>query len=243
MPRFFVDSVSGDKISIRGNDAYHIGRSLRMRLGDVITVCADMVEYRAKILSISDKEVVCDVLSAEESANEPTVNVVLYQALPKSDKMDLIVQKTVELGVYKIVPVITARCVSRPAKSGYEKRVERYNKIALEAAKQSGRGYVPEVTNFISFDECIAELKECDESFMCYEKGGVSLSKTGLSDAAEGVKTIGLFIGCEGGFETHEAESCGLAGVTVVSLGPRILRCETAPLAALSVIMSLTGNM
>ncbi|WP_302212026.1 16S rRNA (uracil(1498)-N(3))-methyltransferase [Ruminococcus sp.] len=243
MPRFFVDSVSGDKISIRGNDAYHIGRSLRMRLGDVITVCADRVEYRAKILSISDKEVVCDVLSAEKSANEPTVNVVLYQALPKSDKMDLIVQKAVELGVYKIVPVITARCVSRPAKSGYEKRVERYNKIALEAAKQSGRGYVPEVTNFISFDECIAELKECDESFMCYEKGGVSLSKTGLSDAAEGVKTIGLFIGCEGGFETHEAESCGLAGVTVVSLGPRILRCETAPLAALSVIMSLTGNM
>lgn len=243
MPRFFVDSVSGDKISIRGNDAYHIGRSLRMRLGDVITVCADRVEYRAKILSISDKEVVCDVLSAEESANEPTVNVVLYQALPKSDKMDLIVQKAVELGVYKIVPVITARCVSRPAKSGYEKRVERYNKIALEAAKQSGRGYVPEVTNFISFDECIAEMKECDESFMCYEKGGVSLSKTGLSDAAEGVKTIGLFIGCEGGFETHEAESCGLAGVTVVSLGPRILRCETAPLAALSVIMSLTGNM
>ncbi len=243
MPRFFVDSVSGDKISIRGNDAYHIGRSLRMRLGDVITVCADRVEYRAKILSISDKEVVCDVLSAEESVNEPTVNVVLYQALPKSDKMDLIVQKAVELGVYKIVPVITARCVSRPAKSGYEKRVERYNKIALEAAKQSGRGYVPEVTNFISFDECIAELKECDESFMCYEKGGVSLSKTGLSDAAEGVKTIGLFIGCEGGFETHEAESCGLAGVTVVSLGPRILRCETAPLAALSVIMSLTGNM
>ena len=139
MPRFFVDSVSGNTISIRGNDAYHIGRSLRMRLGDIITVCADRVEYRAKILSISDKEVVCDVLSAEKSENEPTVNVVLYQALPKSDKMDLIVQKAVELGVYKIVPVITARCVSRPAKSGYEKRVERYNKIALEAAKQTGR--------------------------------------------------------------------------------------------------------
>ena len=166
MPRFFVDSVSGNTISIRGNDAYHIGRSLRMRLGDIITVCADRVEYRAKILSISDKEVVCDVL---------------YQALPKSDKMDLIVQKAVELGVYKIVPVITARCVSRPAKSGYEKRVERYNKIALEAAKQSGRGYVPEVTNFISFEECLGELKECDESFMCYEKGGVSLSKTGIA--------------------------------------------------------------
>ena len=244
MPRFFVDSVSGNTISIRGNDAYHIGRSLRMRIGDIITVCADRVEYRAKILSISDKEVVCDVLSAEKSENEPTVNVVLYQALPKSDKMDLIVQKAVELGVYKIVPVITARCVSRPAKSGYEKRVERYNKIALEAAKQSGRGYVPEVTNFISFEECLSELKECDESFMCYEKGGVSLSKTGIAPVIEGEeKTIGLVIGCEGGFESHEAESCSQAGVTVVSLGPRILRCETAPLAALSVIMSLTGNM
>lgn len=122
--------------------------------------------------------------------------------------------------------------------------MERYNKIALEAAKQSGRGYVPEVTNFISFEECLDELKECDESFMCYEKGGVSLSKTGIAPVIEGEeKTIGLFIGCEGGFESHEAESCSQAGVTIVSLGPRILRCETAPLAALSVIMSLTGNM
>ena len=169
MPRFFVDSVSGNTISIRGNDAYHIGRSLRMRLGDVITVCADRVEYRAKILSISDKEVVCDVLSAEKSENEPTVNVVLYQALPKSDKMDLIVQKAVELGVYKIVPVITARCVSRPAKSGYEKRVERYNKIALEAAKQSGRGIVPTVSEFMTINEVIEKSKEFDLFFVPYE--------------------------------------------------------------------------
>lgn len=132
----------------------------------------------------------------------------------------------------------------KTCKSGYEKRVERYNKIALEAAKQSGRGYVPEVTNFISFEECLDELKECDESFMCYEKGGVSLSKTGIAPVSEDEeKTFGLLIGCEGGFESHEAESCSQAGVTVVSLGPRILRCETAPLAALSVIMSLTGNM
>ena len=167
MPRFFVDSVSGNTISIRGNDAYHIGRSLRMRLGDIITVCADRVEYRAKILSISDKEVVCDVLSAEKSENEPTVNVVLYQALPKSDKMDLIVQKAVELGVYKIVPVITARCVSRPAKSGYEKRVERYNKIALEAAKQSGRGIVPTVSEFMTVNEVIEKVRARKRLLAC----------------------------------------------------------------------------
>lgn len=214
-----------------------------MRIGDIITVCADRVEYRAKILSISDKEVVCDVLSAEKSENEPTVNVVLYQALPKSDKMDLIVQRLWSLGIQDSA-CYYGEVRFKTCKSGYEKRVERYNKIALEAAKQSGRGYVPEVTNFISFEECLDELKECDESFMCYEKGGVSLSKTGIAPVIEGEeKTIGLFIGCEGGFESHEAESCSQAGVTIVSLGPRILRCETAPLAALSVIMSLTGNM
>ena len=215
-----------------------------MRLGDVITVCAEKVEYRAKILSISDKEVVCDVLSYENSENEPSVNVVLYQALPKSDKMDLIVQKAVELGVSKIVPVITARCISRPEAKGYQKRVDRYNKIALEAAKQSGRGCVPEVTNFISFEQCVEELKACDKSLMCYEKGSESISRSGFETAAEDESsTIGLFIGCEGGFEPYEAEICEAAGISVVSLGPRILRCETAPLAALSVIMCLTGNM
>ena len=242
MPRFFVDSVSGNTISIRGNDAYHIGRSLRMRLGDVITVCADRVEYRAKILSISDKEVVCDVLSAEKSENEPTVNVVLYQALPKSDKMDLIVQKAVELGVYKIVPVITARCVSRPAKSGYEKRVERYNKIALEAAKQSGRGIVPTVSEFMTINEVIEKSKEFDLFFVPYECEEQKTLKEILTSKSD-VKSVGFVIGPEGGFDLSETEKLHSSGIDTVTLGKRILRAETAGEAVLAMTMYEIGDI
>ena len=242
MPRFFVDSVSGNTISIRGNDAYHIGRSLRMRLGDVITVCADRVEYRAKILSISDKEVVCDVLSAEKSENEPTVNVVLYQALPKSDKMDLIVQKAVELGVYKIVPVITARCVSRPAKSGYEKRVERYNKIALEAAKQSGRGIVPTVSEFMTINEVIEKSKEFDLFFVPYECEEQKTLKEILTSKSD-VKSVGFVIGPEGGFDLSETEKLHSSGIDTVTLGKRILRTETAGEAVLAMTMYEIGDI
>ena len=240
MPRFFVDSVSGNTISIRGNDAYHIGRSLRMRIGDIITVCADRVEYRAKILSISDKEVVCDVLSAEKSENEPTVNVVLYQALPKSDKMDLIVQKAVELGVYKIVPVITARCVSRPAKSGYEKRVERYNKIALEAAKQSGRGIVPTVSEFMTINEVIEKSKEFDLFFVPYECEEQKTLKEILTSKSD-VKSVGFVIGPEGGFDLSETEKLHSSGIDTVTLGKRILRTETAGEAVLAMTMYEIG--
>ena len=242
MPRFFVDSVSGNTISIRGNDAYHIGRSLRMRIGDIITVCADRVEYRAKILSISDKEVVCDVLSAEKSENEPTVNVVLYQALPKSDKMDLIVQKAVELGVYKIVPVITARCVSRPAKSGYEKRVERYNKIALEAAKQSGRGIVPTVSEFMTVNEVIEKSKEFDLFFVPYECEEQKILKEILTSKSD-VKSVGFVIGPEGGFDLSETEKLHSSGIDTVTLGKRILRTETAGEAVLAMTMYEIGDI
>ena len=242
MPRFFVDSVSGNTISIRGNDAYHIGRSLRMRIGDIITVCADRVEYRAKILSISDKEVVCDVLSAEKSENEPTVNVVLYQALPKSDKMDLIVQKAVELGVYKIVPVITARCVSRPAKSGYEKRVERYNKIALEAAKQSGRGIVPTVSEFMTINEVIEKSKEFDLFFVPYECEEQKTLKEILTSKSD-VKSVGFVIGPEGGFDLSETEKLHSSGIDTVTLGKRILRTETAGEAVLAMTMYEIGDI
>ena len=242
MPRFFVDSVSGNTISIRGNDAYHIGRSLRMRIGDIITVCADRVEYRAKILSISDKEVVCDVLSAEKSENEPTVNVVLYQALPKSDKMDLIVQKAVELGVYKIVPVITARCVSRPAKSGYEKRVERYNKIALEAAKQSGRGIVPTVSEFMTINEVIEKSKEFDLFFVPYECEEQKTLKEILTSKSD-VKSVGFVIGPEGVFDLSETEKLHSSGIDTVTLGKRILRTETAGEAVLAMTMYEIGDI
>ena len=246
MPKFFVphENIAEDKITINNEDVAHITKVLRYKAGDELFLCDGRgTDYTVQIAQIEKKKIICNIISKKKSDTEPNIKITLFQGLPKASKMEYIIQKTTELGIAKIVPCIMDRCVVKLS-DGIEKKVERWRKVAYEAAKQSGRGYVPEVTNFISFEECLGELKECDESFMCYEKGGVSLSKTGIAPVSEGEeKTIGLFIGCEGGFESHEAESCSQAGVTVVSLGPRILRCETAPLAALSVIMSLTGNM
>ncbi len=239
MPRFFVEDVSGDEIIISGPDAVHIGRSLRMRLGDEIIICCKGMEYRSEILTISDSGVMCRVLSCGKSKCEPNVRLTLFQAMPKSDKLEFIVQKAVELGAAEICPVLTARCVSRPDEKSFRKKLERLNKIALEAAKQCGRGVVPKVTEMISFNECVERLKACDIGLMCYENGGINLREAEI----ESGKSIGLFIGSEGGFEPDEAGRCADEGIRLVGLGNRILRCETAPIAALSIIMNLTGNM
>lgn len=238
MPRFFIDMPTDSKAVITGSDAVHIGRSLRMKLGDEITLCSQGIDFNAEILTISDSEVVCEILSSHKSETEPNVRLTLFQAMPKSDKMDLIVQKAVELGAFRICPVLTERCVSRPDSKSFEKKRQRWQKIALEAAKQSGRGIIPEIGNMLSFKECVTQMQNT-HAFMCYEKGGKSLSSDALSNADE----ISLLIGSEGGFEQSEADFAAENGITLAGLGSRILRCETAPIAAISIIMSITGNM
>ncbi len=239
MPRFFSDEISQDTIIISGSDAVHIGRSLRMKLGDEITVCSNGIEYLTSIRSINDKQVICDIISSSPSQAEPNIRLALFQAMPKSDKMDLIVQKAVELGAAEIHPVLTERCVSRPDKKSFDKKKARLQKIALEAAKQSGRGIIPTISDIINLDQCIKEMSLMDTPLICYEKGGKNLNEAGLMPNS----TVGLFIGSEGGFDPAEAEKCISAGIIPIGLGPRILRCETAPLCAISVIMNLTGNI
>jgi 16S rRNA (uracil1498-N3)-methyltransferase len=179
------------------------------------------------------------VIHSEKSLNEPNVSVTLFQAIPKGDKLDTIVQKAVELGVTRICPVLTSRCVARPDKKSFGKKLERLNRIALEAAKQSGRGIVPQVTELLNFDECMQELVKNDKALICYECGGINLAQAGL----EMDTNIGIFIGSEGGFDKAEVDRCVGAGAVAIGLGRRILRCETAPLAALSRVMNLTGNI
>ena len=239
MPRFFTDDIQGDVGIISGADAVHIGRSLRMRLGDELILCNDGIEYISKIRTISDAQVVCDIEESRKTLAEPDCEVILFQAVPKLDKLEFIVQKATELGASKIVPVLTKRCVSRPDEKSFEKKRERLSKIALEAAKQSGRGIIPQVSRIISFDEAISQMKQLDISVICYEKGGKSLSQVEL----KGQKSIGIFIGSEGGFDEDEAVKCKDNGIIPIGLGARILRCETAPIAALSIIMHLTDNM
>ncbi|MGN0594068.1 MAG: 16S rRNA (uracil(1498)-N(3))-methyltransferase [Hominimerdicola sp.] len=241
MPRFFTDknNIGQNTINIIGQDAFHIGRSLRMRLHDEITVCCEGEEYQCEILTISDSMVECKILSHKPSENEPNIKLTLFQAVPKSDKLDFIVQKAVELGAAEICPVLTSRCVSRPDKKSCAKKLDRLNKIALEAAKQSGRGIIPTVTEIISFDECVKRMSKFDFPLMCYEKGGKQLAETGLKDNS----TVAVFIGSEGGFSPEEAEIAVNSGIIPIGLGNRILRCETAPISAISIIMNLTGNM
>lgn len=240
MPRFFVDKRPvGGCLNIFGEDARHIARSLRMAVGEKITVCSGGVDYLCELKKISDSSVLCEVIS-EEKSREPSIRLTLFQALPKQDKLELIIQKAVELGVCEIVPVMTKRCIARPEKSQFDKKLERLQRISLEAAKQSGRGIIPQVSGIISFDECLKRLCDCDLPLICYEKqGGKRLSEIDFSAAG----SVGILIGAEGGFEPEEAKSAISQKVIPVWLGDRILRCETAAITASAVVMSLTGNL
>ncbi len=240
MPRFFSDTPpAAGEFFIVGEDANHISRSLRMRVGELITVCCGGVDYACTLKKITETAVAASVLS-ESPSKEPSVFVTLFQAMPKQDKLEEILQKSVELGAGEIVPVMSRRCVSRPNGERFDKKAERLRKISLSAAKQSGRGIIPEVSGIITFESCLARLPEFDLSLILYEKeGGIRLGEAGLG----GAKRIALIVGPEGGFEPDEAEAAVRAGAKRVWLGDRILRCETAPLAALSVIMNLTGNL
>lgn len=240
MPRFFVDEPPvGGAAMIFGEDACHIGRSLRMAVGEEITVCCGGRDYFCRLEKISDSEVCARVVGSEPS-KEPSIDLTLYQAVPKLDKLEFIVQKAVELGARKIVPVLTKRCISRPDDERFGKKLQRLQKISLEAAKQSGRGIIPEVSGIISFEECLKELSGQDAGLMLYEKeGGKRLWDINFRE----LKSVGVLVGSEGGFEKDEAEAALKSGITPIWLGDRILRCETAPIAAMAVIMNLSGNL
>ena len=184
-------------------------------------------------------EVTVDIISQNPCENEPDVFVTLYQALPKGDKMDFIVQKCTELGISRIVPMISARCVSRPDEKSLKKKCERWQKIALQAAMQSRRGIIPEVTPCISFKEATEQTKQNEKTVFFYEMGGESGIKNlnGLK-----TKTVVMFIVSDGVIELSDVDSVTAIGGQAATLGKRILRAETAPLAALSIIMYETDN-
>lgn len=237
MPRFFLATPpEGDTACLTGEDARHIARSLRMRAGEALTLCDGQgTDYTAQILTVGE-EVSVKILSACPTVSEPPAEITLYQAVPKGDKAEWIIQKSVELGVTRIVPVLTDRCVARPTAEAAAKKQVRYQRIAKEAAGQSGRGIIPEIGTQCSFAEALTEAKGT-LSLFCYEKGGVPLS----GELLRGAQKISLFIGSEGGFTEAEAAAAIDAGCHTITLGSRILRCETAPLCALSILQFLLG--
>jgi len=235
---FFSDIVTVPFHTISGEDAQHIIKSLRMKTGEELSICDNnMIQYDCVIKSINGSTVDVEILNSYPCKNEPNTRVTLYQALAKGDKMDFIIQKSVELGVTEIVPIITARCVSRPDEKSLNKKLQRWNKIALQAAMQSRRGMIPRVKPVMKLDE--AAKAAGSSAIVCYELGGRPLGELTKKRTSE----ISLFIGSEGGFESSEIQTIIEMGGSAATLGNRILRAETAPLAALSVIMYLTGSL
>lgn len=239
MPRFFLDYEPADFITVTDGDARHIGRSLRMKIGDGITFCRCGTDYFCTITAMTDTDVTCRIDSTEPSKSEPDVQLTVYQAFPKQDKFEQIIQKTVELGVYRIVPFISKRCVSRPDSKDFSKKLERFRKISEEAAKQSGRGIIPEIAPLMTFEQAVKDMESSQLKLICYENEGKKLAEINLPD----YKSIAVMIGSEGGFERAEVNKAAAQGAVPVWLGERILRCETCPPAITAIIMNLTGNM
>ncbi|MCL2633182.1 MAG: 16S rRNA (uracil(1498)-N(3))-methyltransferase [Oscillospiraceae bacterium] len=227
-PRFFSNDIN-----LSETDLHHAKSVLRMKQGDKLIICDG-----------KGTDYICEfgenikIIETVKNETEPSIHIRLFQCLPKSDKMDMIVQKAVELGVVEIVPVISRRVIARSDK------ITRWNKIAYEAAKQCGRGIVPRVSEVRKFDEAVKELNNDTLGIIFYECGGERLNEIlPKRDYVGIVPYIGMFIGSEGGFTEEEIELANSHGIVTATLGKRILRVETAPIVALSLLMNLTGNM
>ena len=246
MPRFFVpeDNISDSRIRITSGDAAHISRVLRLKRGDNITVCDGRGhDYGARIEGINQGEIICSITEKRRGESEPPVRVTLYQGIPKASKMDYIIQKTTELGVSEIVPVAMARCVSKiEDKKTETKKLDRWQKIAKEAAQQSQRGIVPKIRPVMTFDEAISAMRESDLYFAPYECEDEQSLKSVLT-SVENPRTASFMIGPEGGFDLSEIEKLTAEGVPTVTLGPRILRTETAGEAVLAMMMYEIGDV
>ncbi len=253
MPRFFVrqDQINNGSITLRGEDAHHIARSLRMAVGEMITVC-DMQgnEYECSIVEFdSDREVVVSIDSLSSSDTEPPFKVRLYQALPKGDKLDIIIQKAVECGVYEIIPFESERCVVRMKPEAEQRKTERRQRIATEAAKQCGRSALPIVHPTVGFLEMLDSIGD-GLALFCYEGDGTEplgavLKRELIGNNKNGERVVSVIIGSEGGFSVSEAERIVKCGAVACGLGKRILRTETASgfvLACLVYALELGGT-
>ncbi len=246
MPRFFVQLDKIDlvhkTVRIEGEDAHHISRSLRMAKGERITVC-DMQgrEYDCAIRDFcDDSSVTAEISSFCDCTSEPPYEATVYQGLPKGDKLDTVIQKSVECGAFAVRTFESSRCIARDKTESGDKKLLRRKKIALEAAKQSGRGRVPEIMPTLSFKEAVDEAAKADIPLFCYEdehtvslRAALKIRLGEIKDAGRAKPTVSVLIGSEGGFSPDEAEYARDKGMLTVGLGPRILRTETAPVFVL----------
>ena len=242
MVRFFAapEEVSGDDIVLTGENAQH-AKVLRLKAGEEVMVCDGQgQDCLCRVEDTAGNQYVLSVLSRQESSAEAPVRVSLYMAFSKGDKLEHVIQKATELGAFEILAFPSARCVSRPDDKSLKKKLERWQKIAASAAEQSGRGRVPEVLVLPSYKEALERAAKADRALLFYEHEQAVTLKMALAEKP--YVTVSLLTGPEGGLEEREVTQAREAGLTVCTLGKRILRCETAPLCALSAVMYDAGE-
>ena len=242
MVRFFVnpEDLDAEVLTLTGENAQH-AKVLRLKVNEQVLVCdgkgrealCRIQEVSGNAWSIAREEI-------RESTSEAAVQVRVYLAFPKADKLEHVIQKATELGAYEIIAFPSARCVSKPDEKSLKKKLERWQKIAASAAEQSGRGRIPLVRVLPSYSAALEEAAQSDKALLFYENEHAVTLKMALSESA--YNTVSLLTGPEGGLEEREVEQARIAGLQVCTLGKRILRCETAPLCALSAVMYDAGE-
>ena len=242
MVRFFVtpEEMQSDFFVLTGENAEH-AKVLRLKCGEEVLICdGEGNECVCTVSDVSDGQISLVVQKRQLSESEPKVKASIYMAFPKADKLEHVIQKSTELGVSEIIAFPSARCVSRPDEKSLKKKLERWQKIAASAAEQSGRGVVPQVIVLGSYREALERAAKADLPILFYENERATTLRMALEEKE--YKTVSLLTGPEGGLEMREVEQAKDAGLHICTLGSRILRCETAPLCALSAVMYASGE-
>lgn len=240
MLKFFVNNEQIDKgiVEIIGQDAKHMKKVLRLNVGEILNITDEnRSTYKCEIKEFKDDKVLCNILEKIEEDNENRINITLFQCLAKFDKMDYIIQKATELGVYEVYPVISNRVIVKLDEKGKAKKVERWQAISKEASKQCKRTYIPEIKNVIFLKDICNLVPKYDIILVAYENNKNSLKEV-LRQLNRDIKSVGIVIGPEGGFEETEIQSLTkYENIHIVSLGNRILRTETASISLISNIL------
>ena len=242
MVRFFVkpEELQPDFLVLTGENAQH-AKVLRLKNGEQVLVCDGQgSECVCTVSDVSPGQIGLVVNKRQESETEARVRVSVYMAFPKADKLEHVIQKATELGAYEIVAFPSSRCISKPDEKSLQKKLDRWQKIAASAAEQSGRGRIPRVLTVESYKEALSRASKADKALLFYENEQATTLRMALSDSP--YESISLLTGPEGGLEEREVREALEAGLQVCTLGKRILRCETAPLCALSAVMYDSGE-
>ncbi len=246
MPKFFVteEQVKDETIKITGKDVNHIKNVLRMKIEDKLQICIEELKKDTicEIKEINKEDIICKILEIEENSVENNIEVSIFQGLPKNDKMELIIQKAVELGVYDIYPCKLKRCIVKLNEKDEKKKIERWQKISEVAAKQCGRGIIPKIQRVTSLNEICEDISNYDSVLVAYEEEKENYIKSELKKLSEKANNnekvkIAVVIGPEGGIDKEEIEKLRQNGAKIITLGKRILRTETVAFNILSNIM------